>query len=342
MEQYWHRVKSMMDICGPPSWPSLFYSNASILEAKALLQKERLGLSNQMATSQANVANERLGLSNQMETSKEKLANALYLTKASLHPDTGDIIPLPFRMAAHVPVNAVLLVGMLSSRTVITTGLWQFLNQAFNALQFYHNRNASSETPNDNNILIASFLGAVTGSVGVGVLLRKAAIRYEMFAKLGRSLSIRSASIFANCVPFLAAAAGKPLQISLMRQREINEGVEVFDQNGVARGKSIIAGKYAVLTTIFTRTLYLAPMLWIPFIQSAFEKRFTILQTSPRASLIFYTVHCAFNSAFVTPLCIAVFSQQASLPVELLELEYHNLPRSEGERIERLFFNKGL
>jgi len=325
MEQYWHRVKSMMDICGPPSWPSLFYSNASILEAKALLQKEKLGLSNQMATSQA------------------KLDNALYLTKASLHPDTGDIIPLPFRMAAHVPVNAVLLVGMLSSRTVITTGLWQFLNQAFNALQFYHNRNASSETPNDNNILIASFLGAVTGSVGVGVLLRKAAIRYEMFAKLGqRNLSIRSASIFANCVPFLAAAAGKPLQISLMRQREINEGVEVFDQNGVSRGKSIIAGKYAVLTTIFTRTLYLAPMLWIPFIQSAFEKRFTFLQTSPRANLIFYTVHCAFNSAFVTPLCIAVFSQQASLPVELMELEYHNLPQSEGKRIERLLFNKGL
>lgn len=106
MEHYWHRVKSMMDICGPPSWPSLFYSNASILEAKALLQKERLGLSNQMATSQAN------------------LDSAIYLTKASLHPDTGEIIPLPFRMAAHVPVNAVLLVGMLSSRTVITTGLW--------------------------------------------------------------------------------------------------------------------------------------------------------------------------------------------------------------------------
>ena len=322
-QQYWHRVKSMMDICGPPSWPSLFYSNASILEAKVLLQKER---SNQMATSQAN------------------LDSAIYLTKASLHPDTGEIIPLPFRMAAHVPVNAVLLVGMLSSRTVITTGLWQFLNQAFNALQFYHNRNASSETPNDNKSLVASFLGAVTGSVGVGVLLRKAAIQYEsVFAKMGQgNFSVRSASIFAKCVPFLAAAAGKPLQISLMRQREINEGVEVFDENGLSRGKSIIAGKYAVLTTIFTRTLYLAPMLWIPFIQSAFEKRLAILQTSPRASLLFYTFHCAFNSAFVTPLCIAVFSQQASLPVELMELEYHNMPQSEGKRIERLFFNKGL
>lgn len=324
---YWSRVDQMMKICGPISWPSLFYSNTSILEAKALIQESKLG--KQTAIQEP-----------------KRLEFALYLTNASLHPDTGEIIPLPFRMAAHVPVNAVLLCGMLSSRTVFSTGLWQFLNQSFNALQFYYNRNASSETASDNKVLIASFLGAVTGSVGVGVLLRQAAIRSDLIARQSvgpsRSSLLRSAVFFSNSIPFFAAAAGKPLQISLMRQREINEGVEVFDQEGISKGKSKIAGRFAVTTTILTRTLYLAPMLWIPFFQSAFEKRFTILQSSQRAKIVFYTFHCAFNSAFVTPLCIALFDQQASLPVEFMESDYHNLYHNGGKQIERLYFNKGL
>jgi len=44
------------------------------------------------------------------------LSRARYLVRAAVHPDTEEIIPLPFRMAAHVPAKAVRLVGMLSAR----------------------------------------------------------------------------------------------------------------------------------------------------------------------------------------------------------------------------------
>lgn len=322
---YWTRVKKMMLICGPPSWPSLLYNSSSILEAKSIIQSSTNGY--------------------HIESSKLELAK--YITSNALHPDTGEIIPLPFRMAAHVPVNAVLLCGMLSSKSVLGTGCWQFLNQAFNAAQFYHNRNATTSALNDDTIIFASFLGAITGSVGVGVVLRNAALRAESIASKtignNRPSAIRSATIFGNCVPFLAAAAAKPLQISLMRQRELQEGVEVFDKENISRGNSRIAGQVAVTSTILTRTIYLAPMLWIPFIQSYLEKRITLLQTSRTAAILFYTMHCAFNSAFVTPLCIALFDQRASLPVEWLESTFQNLKTSGGDKnIERLYFNKGL
>jgi len=314
-----------MLICGPPSWPSLLYNSSSIFEAKSIIRSSTNG--------------------DHIELSKLDLAK--YITSNALHPDTGEIIPIPFRMAAHVPVNAILLCGMLSSKSVFGTGLWQFFNQSFNAAQFYHNRNATTRALNDDTIIFASFLGAVTGSVGVGVVLRNAALRAESLASntvgYHRLSAIRSATILGNFVPFLAAATAKPLQISLMRHRELQEGVEVFDYENISRGNSQIAGQVAVTSTILTRTIYLAPMLWIPFIQSYLEKRITLLQTSRIAAIIFYTMHCAFNSAFVTPLCIALFDQRASLPVEWLEAPFHNLKTSGGEnKINRLYFNKGL
>ena len=53
-------------------------------------------------------------------------------------------------------------------------------------------------------------------------------------------------------------------------------------------------------------------------------------------SVAAYTLHAAATSAFVTPLCIALFDQRASLPASRLEPRFANL----GD--ELLYFNKGL
>jgi hypothetical protein len=50
---------------------------------------------------------------------------ARHLVDSAVHPDTGQIVPLPFRMCAHVPMNTMILVGMLSSTGVWSTVLWQ-------------------------------------------------------------------------------------------------------------------------------------------------------------------------------------------------------------------------
>lgn len=57
---------------------------------------------------------------------------------AVLHPDTGKPILWPFRMAAHVPMNVILLVGMLSSRQPAASAFWQFANQSFNVTIVHH------------------------------------------------------------------------------------------------------------------------------------------------------------------------------------------------------------
>lgn len=109
------RVKEMMYVCGPPSWASLFATSADLDAAARVLERP------EAASPHAVVAARRL-------------------RSAVLHPDSLQPIPLPFRMAAHVPVNTALLLGMLTATSPLGTGAWQFANATFNALQFYANR----------------------------------------------------------------------------------------------------------------------------------------------------------------------------------------------------------
>ena len=70
--------------------------------------------------------------------------DAQLLVQSAIHPDTGDIIPRPFRMSGYVPFNAPILVGLLVPQGTLMTAFWQWLNQTHNALVNYSNRNAKT------------------------------------------------------------------------------------------------------------------------------------------------------------------------------------------------------
>lgn len=63
------------------------------------------------------------------------------------HPQTDQVLPVAFRLAAFVPVNIPICAGMLLTQpTLINTVFWQWANQSYNAGFNYANRNASSES----------------------------------------------------------------------------------------------------------------------------------------------------------------------------------------------------
>jgi hypothetical protein len=318
---FWQRVKAMEAICGPSSWWTLLAPAAELNAAADVVRRHAAGAA----------------------VPPDTLQRAEQLRAAALHPDTGQPIALPLRMAAHVPANTVLLIGMLTARSVAATAAWQFANQSFNALQFYANRNASNEV-SDAKVL-ASYAGAVASSVTVGVLLRRAALRAEAAAaNLPPSHPARWRAWAANlAVPFMGAAAGKPLQIGLMRSDEVTDGVTVYDAAGDARGRSAAAGRAAVGMTVATRTVYLVPMLYLPVLQSwLVNSAFPALGRSSAAAGAVYVAITALSSAYATPLCIALFDQRASLPAAALEPALQGLADRHGRPVERLYFNKGL
>lgn len=280
---YLTRFVQMWDQCGPGSWRFLLHSREEVARAPK--------------------------------------ASPLHIARC--HPDTGSIIPLPFCMAAHVPVNACLLLGMLTARTPLSTGAWQSLNQLFNAAQFFANRNASNQVSDAR--LGASLAASLASAVAVASGLQIVCARLQL---QGSALQL--------VIPFLGAAAAKPLQIGLLRSDELSQGVEVFDGAGTPQGRSAVAGRLGVSATIFTRILYLAPMLWMPFVQHWMEKRAPVLRSNRALGLGVYLVHAAFNSSVVTPACIALFEQRQAIKASALEERFH------GAGDEILYFNKGL
>ena len=95
----------------------------------------------------------------------EELWAARSLTASALHPDTGELIPRPFRMSGFLVFNAPICVGAVMATSTPAIALVHWMNQTHNALINYSNRNASS--PLSNVQLFVSYCTAVGSAVSV-------------------------------------------------------------------------------------------------------------------------------------------------------------------------------
>ena len=97
--------------------------------------------------------------------SEDELWAARRLKESAVHPDTGEIIPRPFRMSGYVPYNGPVGAAMLISSSTPALMFWNWVNQTQNALVNYFNRNAAS--PTTNQVLGMIYLGAVGSALAV-------------------------------------------------------------------------------------------------------------------------------------------------------------------------------
>lgn len=66
------------------------------------------------------------------------LWEARRIVDAALHPDTGEVIPRPFRMSGYVPYNGPICVAMIASTSTAPLLFWSWVNQSQNALVNYY------------------------------------------------------------------------------------------------------------------------------------------------------------------------------------------------------------
>ena len=114
-ETFQGRFSRMLLACDPRL---LLYTEEQVRQAQALLEN---------ATEYQN--------NRQMD---RILWEARRIADSALHPDTGEVIPRPFRMSGYVPYNGPICVAMVASTSTLPILFWSWVNQSQNALVNYY------------------------------------------------------------------------------------------------------------------------------------------------------------------------------------------------------------
>ncbi|KAI7949736.1 hypothetical protein MJO28_008557 [Puccinia striiformis f. sp. tritici] len=323
LESYYGRLRHFITITSPLT---LFNSNDEIRKAQKLLKDYDAGSRPDLDLSEA---------------SQEQVWAAKQVVEASLHPDTQEPIPLPFRMSAFVPTNLIIATGLLlPNPSMVSIIGWQWANQTLNVCVNYSNANKSTGMSTEE--VAKAYLSATATSVGLAVGLNRMVPR--LAARFGRDTGL----LLARFVPFVAVASAGCVNVGLMRWKEIRDGIDIFPPGVTdpdqALGKSRIAGAYAVGQTAASRVLTNIPTLILPpLIITALQKRGTF--SGPRGKSFEMIANLGLIGGslfFFLPPAIAAFPQRARISPHQLEDQFSDVIDSTGKPFEHFEFNKGL
>lgn len=261
--------------------------------------------------------------------SDHQLWEAQKIKQAIIHPDTGEKIFMPFRMSGYVPFGTPIVIGLLlPNQTVLSTIIWQWLNQSHNACVNYANRNATKPTPTSK--FLQGYAGAVTSAVSIAVGL-------NVLIKNANKLSPSSRTIIQRFVPFPAVATANICNVALMRHSELSEGIDVMDNNGNVVGSSKIAARHAIMETAFTRVVLPMPIFVLPPIIMSYLERLRFLQRNRRLMLPIHSFVCLLTFSLSLPVAISLFPQMSEIEVSRLEPEI-----AVATNCKSVTYNKGL
>ncbi|EPQ29819.1 uncharacterized protein PFL1_02492 [Pseudozyma flocculosa PF-1] len=262
---------------------------------------------------------------------------AKQLVDSSVHPDTGEVVPLPFRMSAFVPTNLIVVGGMLlPNPTLPMVIFWQFCNQSLNVAVNFENANKS--VPMDMKEVGIAYAAATTSAVGIAVGLTRLVPRLRV--------SPGAKAALGKLVPFVSVASAGIVNISCMRWKEIKNGVSVFrrdhEGNRIKVGDSSAAGKRAVAMTAASRVLTNIPTLILPPLAMAYLQRKRIVPSGGLWARATDLTLIGTSLLVFLPPAIATFPQVATISPSKLEPRFHNIKDDDGKPVDTLEFNKGL
>ncbi|TPX31483.1 hypothetical protein SmJEL517_g05219 [Synchytrium microbalum] len=265
---------------------------------------------------------------------EEMLWNAKKLIDSTFHPDTGEKVFLPFRMACFVPTNVAIIMGMLVPNPGMGSIIfWQWMNQSVNVAFNYFNANKTTKL--ETSEVAASYGSAVLASCGIAVGLNE-------YVKRIKNVSPATRALISRMVPFAAVAGAGTVNVFLMRQKELRDGITVTDSEGKAVGASTRAGWMAVSQVAISRIATAFPALMVPgYILSKLETQ-AWFRNNPRLAAPINLATITLSLAAALPCAVALFPQRAEISVASLEAKFRGLKDSAGRPVEKLYFNRGL
>uniref|UniRef100_T1HDA4 Sidoreflexin n=1 Tax=Rhodnius prolixus TaxID=13249 RepID=T1HDA4_RHOPR len=281
---YIGRAKHFFTVTNPLN---LFYSSQKLDEARDIVIRHRAGKSQKS------------------HLTLEELWKAKHIYDSAFHPITGEKTFIIGRMSAQVPMNMVITGCMMAFyKTTPAVVFWQWINQSFNAVVNYCNR---SDADMPVSQIVTSYVIATTGAVGTAVGLNR--------------MVKRAPPIVGRFVPFAAVAAANCVNIPAMRQKELVEGIRVFNEDNHVFGQSKTAAVEATAAVVISRIIMAAPSMAItPIAMNHLEKRKVFL-CRPWLEPLLVVGLCGIILTFATPLACALFVQRVPIKVHRLEAE---------------------
>mmetsp|Transcript_15651 Transcript_15651/g.33790 ORF Transcript_15651/g.33790 Transcript_15651/m.33790 type:complete len:277 (-) Transcript_15651:971-1801(-) len=255
--------------------------------------------------------------------SNENLWKARKIVDNAVHPDTGETIPPPFRMSGFVPFGTPVIVGMLLASTPGQNVFWQWVNQSHNAaINFFNANKTAPVSPAD---VATSYVVATGSAVSVCLALDKLVLQLKK-------------PTLVRFVPFVAVATANVINVCMMRRKELEHGISVFDQSGNALGESVVAAKKALLETSISRVVLPVPILVIsPLVMLSAEKVFPWVKSNPRVRIPVQAAIVSCTFLFGLPFSLSLFRDRGEIEVSNLEPNIQN-----RTTFQHAYYNKGL
>lgn len=263
------------------------------------------------------------------------LWEAKRISDAAVHPDTGDVIPRPFRMSGYVFYNGPVCVAMVASQSTLPLLFWAWVNQSQNALVNYYNRNASS--PMSNETLLKSY-GAAVGSALV--------VAFGLATGIQRRFDAQKAKSLLRWVAFPSAVVASSLNCYIVRSPEIDSGIPLLDADGndVLPGQtSQVAATRGVNSTTLSRALLQAPVYFLPplLVSSGPIKR--VIAKHPMLAVPITTYLLLVSFGVGLPATVAIFPQIAEIDPNDVEEQFQHLRHHKTQQpYSSFYYNKGL
>jgi len=255
------------------------------------------------------------------------LWEAKRIKDAVIHPVTGEKMFLPGRMAAFVPLNTPVTVGMLLAKTPLQTVFWQWANQSCNVMCNYVNRSGATV---DTTQIAQAYGLAVGVSCSIALGARK-------LVEAGPPW-VKRLGLF---VPYAAVVSAGTANLAFTRLPEMRAGTPITAPDGTPLGVSQAAARSAVANTVVSRIVLqpIIPLLLPPLLSAALR---SVTSVGAIGSVASTTAFVAGASAVALPLAIAVFPQEMHIPISALEPDFQHAKDSRGQPVEYVLCNKGL
>uniref|UniRef100_A0A8I5NKB8 Sideroflexin 4 n=1 Tax=Papio anubis TaxID=9555 RepID=A0A8I5NKB8_PAPAN len=217
--------------------------------------------------------------------------------RATVHPDSSNLIPKLFRPAAFLPFMApTVFLSMMPPKGIKSVILPQvFLYTYMTAFNSINGNRSYTCKPLERSLLMA---GTIASSTFLGVVPHFIQMKYGLTNPWIKRLLP---------VVFLVQASG--MNVYMSRNIESIKGIAVMDKEGNVLGHSTIAGTKAIRETAASRTVLFGTSALIPEIFTYFFKRTQFFLKNP-GSLWILKLSCTFlTMGLMVPVSFSIFPQ---------------------------------